>query len=326
MKLGRRQVTVGAALGSFGAACKMEAPSPGSATLGSEASSGRPSPKDARERGVLRVVGAERIRDGAGVAISRALGTAALPMIDPFLLLGEIRSDDPNDYAAGFPAHPHRGFETVTYVLDGAMSHADSVGNRGLLGPGSAQWMTAGRGIVHSEMPRQERGSMWSYQLWVNLPRARKMIRPRYQDVAPERIPLVEHERARIRVIAGSIEGVTGPVSGIDVEPTFLDLALSRGASLSVPLAASHNAFVFVIEGAVRLGPSRSEVRRGQVALLTPGERLPAACDADSGRMLLFAGRPLNEPVARRGPFVMSTDEELRQAFEDYRTGRLTEG
>ncbi len=279
------------------------------------------------ERLVERIITAQPTSDGAGVRLNRALGGAALAMLDPFLLLDEFQSDNPNDYLAGFPDHPHRGFETVTYMIDGAMEHKDSVGNRGRLVPGSAQWMTAGKGIVHSEMPKQERGLMWGFQLWVNLPRARKLIEPRYQDIPPDRIPETLHDGARVRVVAGNAFGTTGPVSGIDVAPMFLDVAVTRGVAIDAPVPAGHNAFVFVTDGAVRLGPSKTEVRRGQLAVLgRGGDSLRATCDASSGRMLVIAGRPLSEPVARRGPFVMNTDEEIRQAFEDYRSGRLVGG
>jgi redox-sensitive bicupin YhaK (pirin superfamily) len=333
MQLSRRQVlaasTTGglALLGVGSGACKMD---PGASGGPAEARGGggtspvaTPGPQP---RLVDRVVAAQRTTDGAGVRLNRALGGGALAMLDPFLLLDEFQSDDPNDYAAGFPEHPHRGFETVTYMIDGAMEHKDSVGNRGRLGPGSAQWMTAGRGIVHSEMPKQERGLMWGFQLWVNLPRAHKMMRPRYQDIAPARIPETLHDGARLRVVAGTSHGLTGPVDGIDVEPVFLDVALERGVAFDAPLPSGHNAFVYVTDGAVRLGPARTEVRRGQLAVLGRGDRLRATCDAASGRILVLAGRPLGEPVARRGPFVMSTDEELRQAFDDYRSGRLIGG
>jgi len=329
-RLSRRQILAGGTAGAaLLAGCKMDSrsePLP-SGAAGERASS--------RERSIERIVSAQRTTDGAGVRLNRALGGGALAMLDPFLLLDEFQSDDPNDYIAGFPDHPHRGFETVTYMIDGAMEHKDSVGNRGRLVAGSAQWMTAGHGIVHSEMPKQERGLMWGFQLWVNLPRARKLIKPRYQDIAPGLIPERMIEGARMRVVAGEAFGMTGPVSGIDVEPIFLDVTVTKGVRFTTPLPPGHNAFVFVTDGAVRLGdPSGSasgssgprEVRRGQLAVLArDGERLTATCDAQSGRMLVLAGRPLNEPVARRGPFVMSTDDELRQAYEDYRSGRLTD-
>ncbi len=336
VKLVSRRQILAVAGGTAGAAllagCKMDSrgePVPSAASGGGERA-------PSRERSVERVVTAQRTTDGAGVRLNRALGGGALSMLDPFLLLDEFQSDDPNDYIAGFPDHPHRGFETVTYMIEGAMEHKDSVGNRGRLVAGSAQWMTAGHGIVHSEMPKQERGLMWGFQLWVNLPRARKLIKPRYQDIAPGLIPEKTIEGARTRVVAGDAFGMTGPVSGIDVEPLFLDVTVTKGVRFTTPLPPRHNAFVFVTDGAVRLGdPSASasgssggarEVRRGQLAVLArDGDRLTATCDAQSGRMLVLAGRPLNEPVARRGPFVMSTDDELRQAYEDYRTGRLTD-
>jgi len=326
VSLSRRQAlvaTTAAGLSLLTTRCKMDPssraePSRAEPPRGDQASS---------ERSVERIVSAQRTTDGAGVRLNRALGGGALAMLDPFLLLDEFQSDDPNDYLAGFPEHPHRGFETVTYMIEGAMEHRDSVGNRGRLVAGSAQWMTAGRGIVHSEMPKQERGLMWGFQLWVNLPRARKMIKPRYQDIAPGLIPETTIDGARTRVVAGHAFGLAGPVSGIDVEPIFLDVTVQRGVRFEATLPVGHNAFVFVTDGAVRLGPSKSEVRRGQLAVLgRGGDRIVATCDANQGRMLVLAGRPLGEPVAHRGPFVMSTEAELREAFEDYRSGRLVGG
>ncbi|AKV04085.1 Pirin [Labilithrix luteola] len=325
MRISRREALAGSAatlasLGAATAACRTDSPRL------DDSRQARPTAASSNERSVVKLVPAQRTMDGAGVRLKRALGGSALPMLDPFLLLDEFQSDDPNDYLAGFPDHPHRGFETVTYMIDGAMEHKDSVGNRGRLVSGSAQWMTAGHGIVHSEMPKQERGLMWGYQLWVNLPRSRKMIRPRYQDIGPGRIPEIEHEGARIRVVAGEAFGTTGPVEGIDVEPVFLDVAMKKGMTFSTPLPPDHNAFVYVADGAVRLGPSRTEASRGTLALLGSGDRFSAMCDADSGRMLVLAGRPIGEPVARRGPFVMNTEDEIKQAWEDYRSGRLVGG
>jgi redox-sensitive bicupin YhaK (pirin superfamily) len=317
-RLSRRQaLAFGAGIGLAG--CRTEAPQ-------ASVDPAKESKPTGGARDVERVLAAQPTRDGAGVRLSRAIGGRALAMLDPFLLLDEFRSDNPNDYAAGFPDHPHRGFETVTYMLEGAMEHKDSVGNSGRLRPGSAQWMTAGHGIVHSEMPKQERGLMWGYQLWVNLPRARKMIKPRYQDVAPEQIPELDRDGARIRVVAGTAFGTTGPITGIDVEPLFLDVTVTKGVRFEAPLPSAHNAFAFVTDGAVRVGPSRTEVRAGQLALLGGGDRVVASCDASSGRMLLVAGRPIGEPVARGGPFVMNTQDEIRQAWEDYQAGRLTSG
>ena len=275
-------------------------------------------------RQVAQVVTAQATRDGAGVALHRALGGRALSMLDPFLLLDEFRSDNPDDYLAGFPSHPHRGFETVTYMLEGAMEHKDNVGNQGRLRPGSAQWMTAGHGIIHSEMPKQERGLMWGYQLWVNLPAAKKLIKPRYQDISPESIPSVEQDGVNVRVVAGEAMGQTGPVSGIEVAPLFLDIALVKGTDFWQKLPARHNAFVFMIQGSMQIGSNRQEIREGQLAVLSPGAFFEAHSIGNGGRAMLIAGRPIGEPVARKGPFVMNTDDELQQAFDDYRSGRLT--
>jgi quercetin 2,3-dioxygenase len=319
-RLSRRQAIVGAAAGIGLAGCRTEQ------TSTEPKKEAAPLPTGGDGRLVERIIDAQPTRDGAGVRLSRAIGGRALSMLDPFLLLDEFHSDDPNDYAAGFPDHPHRGFETVTYMLEGAMEHKDSVGNSGRLRPGSAQWMTAGHGIVHSEMPKQERGLMWGFQLWVNLPRARKLIKPRYQDIAPDRIPELDRDGARVRVVAGNAFDKTGPITGIDVDPLFLDVTVTKGVRFETPLAASHNAFAFVTDGAVRIGPSRAEVRAGQLALLGRGDRVIAHCDASSGRMVVIAGRPIGEPVARGGPFVMNTQDEIRQAWEDYRSGRLVSG
>jgi redox-sensitive bicupin YhaK (pirin superfamily) len=255
-------------------------------------------------REVAQVLDAQPTRDGAGVTLKRALGGRALSLLDPFL---------------------HRGFETVTYMIQGAMEHRDTLGNQGRLGPGGAQWMTAGHGIIHSEMPKQERGLMWGFQLWVNLPASRKMIPPRYQDIPPDQVAEAELEGAKVRVVAGTAFGKTGPVSGIDVEPLYFDATLARGAELREKTPLGHNAFAYVTDGAVRLGPSGREVRKGQLAVLGPGDGVVLRGTEGGGRALLIAGRPLREPVARGGPFVMNTQEELRRAYEDYRSGRLTQ-
>ena len=323
MALSRRQLLVGGAIAIPAGAlalgrCGGEERAPVSASSRAASAS--------RTREVERLVASQPTIEGAGVHLNRALGGQALNVLDPFLLLDEFQSDDPNDYVAGFPDHPHRGFETVTYMIHGAMEHKDSVGNRGRLGPGSAQWMTAGHGIVHSEMPKQESGLMWGFQLWVNLPAKSKLIRPRYQDIRPESIPEIERDHARIRVVAGKAFDVEGPVQGIAVDPMFLDLALTKGAAVDHPLAPDHTAFLYVTDGAVRVGDARREVRKGQLAVLTKGERFSATCDASSARVIVLAGRPLGEPVSRRGPFVINTDDEIRQAYEDYRSGHLTDG
>jgi redox-sensitive bicupin YhaK (pirin superfamily) len=265
--------------------------------------------------------------DGAGVRLTRIIGTPALDTLDPFLLLDEFRSDDPQDYVAGFPDHPHRGFETVTYMLAGRMRHQDNQGNRGLLEAGSVQWMTAGRGIVHSELPEQEDGLLWGFQLWVNLPASEKLTDPRYQDISPERIPEVNlGPGAQARVVAGRLGDAVGPVSGaVATEPFYVDLRLRAGARAVLTLPREHTAFAYVYDGALIAGPAGAarQVERGQLARLTRGARLELAADGMGSRLLVVGGRPLAEPVARYGPFVMNTIQEIEQAIADYRAGRL---
>lgn len=277
------------------------------------------------DRGVERVVKAQPTTDGAGVKLNRSLGSRSLSMLDPFLMLDEFMTDRPEDYLAGFPDHPHRGFETVTYMIHGAMEHKDSLGNRGRLGPGSVQWMTAGSGIIHSEMPKQQDGLMWGFQLWVNLPAKLKMTKPRYQDIAPEKIPEVMVGDARVRVVAGEVAGQRGPVEGIAVDAQMLDVTLAARTTFRHALPAGHAAFVYVFEGSAIVGPSKAKIARGELAVLGPGDTLSATSD-DGGRFLLLAGKPIGEPVARYGPFVMNTDAEIRQAISDYQTGRLVQG
>jgi redox-sensitive bicupin YhaK (pirin superfamily) len=268
--------------------------------------------------------------DGAGVRLMRTIATPELDHLDPFLLLDEFKSDEASDYLAGFPDHPHRGFETVTYMLAGRMQHKDHMGNQGDLGPGSVQWMTAGRGIVHSEMPQQEDGLLWGFQLWVNLPAKDKLCPARYQDVDPERIPEVELDGGgRARIVAGEAFGATGPVSGVATQPLYLDLTVPPGAAVSVPLPPEHTAFLYVFggadlhdgEGSLIVGGA--EVAVGTLAVLGAGDRVDLAGGPAGGRTLLVAGAPLNEPVARYGPFVMNTQAELLQAFADFEAGRL---
>jgi quercetin 2,3-dioxygenase len=273
-------------------------------------------------RQVTKVVRGQRSSDGAGVRLSRVIGGHALPDLDPFLLFDEFRSDDASDYLGGFPDHPHRGFETVTYMLAGRMRHGDNKGNSGLLVPGSVQWMTAGRGIVHSEMPEQENGLMWGFQLWVNLPAKDKMTAPRYQDIAPERIPEVDAGGGvRVRVIAGRFGDAQGPVSAVATDPIYLDVALPPGAKFDVPLPEGHNAFAFVFEGAATI--AGEQVGRGELAVLGRGEKVELEAGTEGARLVVIAGRPLNEPVAKYGPFVMNTTEEIRQAVYDYQSGRF---
>ena len=278
------------------------------------------------DRRVLQLVRGQPTSDGAGVKLTRVIGQRALEMLDPFLMLDEFRSDQAGDYLAGFPNHPHRGFETVTYMLAGRMRHGDNQGNSGLLTPGSVQWMTAGRGIVHSEMPEQEDGLMWGFQLWVNLPAADKMTAPRYQDIAPERIPeRTTTSGAQVRVIAGRFEDAQGPVDAAATAPVYLDVALPAGGSQSLPVPAGHNAFVYVFEGEVAVGPegAAQTVARGELAVLGRGGDVTVAAGAQPGRLILVAGKPLGEPVAKYGPFVMNTQDEIVAAIRDFQAGRF---
>ena len=277
-------------------------------------------------RPVIRKLRGMPASDGAGVKLVRVIGTPQLPDLDPFLMLDEFGTDRPEDYLAGFPSHPHRGFETVTYMLDGRMRHKDDHGNEGVLVPGSVQWMTAGRGIVHSEMPEQEQGRMRGFQLWVNLPASEKMTAPRYQEYGPDRFPETEvSPGARVKVIAGEVAGVTGAIVQPATDPTYLDITLQVGARFEQALPAGHSAFAYVYEGAARFGDGEAaaEGAKGELLVFGPGDRVAVQGLGDGTRLILVAGRPLREPVARYGPFVMNTQAEIRQAFEDFQAGRF---
>jgi hypothetical protein len=272
-------------------------------------------------RAVARLVQGLETSDGAGVRLTRVIGAPGLDMLDPFLLFDAFRSDDPEDYIAGFPPHPHRGFETVTYLLAGRMRHRDGAGHAGVLESGSVQWMTAGRGVIHSEMPEQENGLLYGFQLWVNLPAAQKMSAPRYQEFPAADIPHEARKGAVVRVIAGrTAGGTTGPVRGIAVAPRYFDVSLEAGADFHEHLPAGHAAIVYVIEGTLRIGDT--VVPQATLAVLGKGEAIAAAA-SEAARFLLIAGQPLREPVARHGPFVMTTQAELVRAFADYREGRF---
>ncbi len=277
-------------------------------------------------RPVVQVAKGMSTSDGAGVRLLRLIGTPALPDLDPFLMLDAFGSDDPKAYIAGFPNHPHRGFETVTYMLAGRMRHRDNKGNSGLLEAGSVQWMTAGRGIVHSEMPEQEEGLMSGFQLWINLPAREKMKDPRYQDIAPDRLPVVTAPGGvRVKVIAGAFQGTEGPVAPASTAPLFLDVELPRGTVFETGLPAEHAAFAYVHDGAAEIGPEGGSTRLepGKIAVLGAGEGFRAEAGPAAARLLLLAGRPLREPVAKYGPFVMNTKAELYQAFADFEAGRF---
>jgi len=274
-------------------------------------------------RRVVRTIEGTPSTDGAGVKLNRLIGTQALPDLDPFLMLDEFRSDDPDAYIAGFPNHPHRGFETVTYMLAGRMRHGDNQGNSGLLTAGSLQWMTAGRGIVHSEMPEQEDGLMWGFQLWINLPAAEKMTAPSYQDVPPDEIPTAKTDSgASVRVLAGSFGGITGPARSGSTDPLYLDVTLNGHGAVSIPVAADYTAFIYVFDGTIDTDGA-DRVRRGHLAVLSGGSRIILATGDAGARALVLAGRPLNEPIAKYGPFVMNTEAELHQAVADFQAGRF---
>ena len=285
-----------------------------------------------RSRTVERVVRGQAASDGDGVKLTRVLTQPLQQRLDPFLMLDAFGSDAASDYIGGFPDHPHRGFETVTIMLEGRMRHRDSVGNVGLLEPGSVQWMTAGRGIIHSEMPEQAEGRMAGFQLWVNLAAADKMTAPTYRDIAPAAVPAYTTETGvAVRVIAGTSQGREGAVVRPRTEPIVLDLTLPPGSAFDAELPAGHNAFVYVFGGvALQIGDGEAAtVEPERMAILrndpdARGVRLTVPAGAAApGRALLVAGRPLGEPIAQYGPFVMNTTAELQQAFADYQGGRL---
>ncbi len=275
---------------------------------------------------VVRTVAGMPTSDGAGVRLTRVIGGPSLPDLDPFLMLDEFGTDKPEDYLAGFPSHPHRGFETVTYMLDGRMRHKDNHGNEGLLTPGSVQWMTAGRGLVHSEMPEQESGRMRGFQLWVNLPARDKMTAPKYQEFAPDHIPqLSPAPGVQVKVIAGQVDQTRGPIVQPATDPVYLDIELGADVAWQYTLPVGHNAFAYVFEGDLSLGEGEQAraVAHQQLAVLGGGARLQLRAGSSGARLILVAGRPLREPVMRHGPFVMNTRQELMQAFVDFQEGRF---
>ena len=276
-------------------------------------------------RQVERLVQGRATRDGAGVKLTRVLTQDLQRRLDPFLMLDAFGTDDADDYIAGFPDHPHRGFETVTYMLEGRMRHRDSAGHEGLLGPGGVQWMTAGRGVIHSELPEQQEGRMEGFQLWLNLPGRDKMRDPWYRDITSAEIPELALPGATVRVIAGESQGVAGAVQRDATQPTYLDIRLEPGASFEQALPESHNAFVYVYRGALRFDTG-CLVPSGRMAILantagSDGVRLTAS--EEGARVILVAGQPLGEPIAQYGPFVMNTEGELLQAVRDFQAGKF---
>jgi len=282
-------------------------------------------------RTLQQVIESIATSDGAGVKLRRSLGRAQGLRLDPFLMLDEFSSDDPDDYIAGFPSHPHRGFETVTYLLDGHMLHEDHLGHRGDLKSGGVQWMTAGRGIIHSEMPQQEQGRMRGFQLWVNLPAREKMKPASYRDIQPSEIPVVPLPGGgRAKVIAGILlldgGSTPGPIQGLTTDPMYFDVELSAGAAFSQPVKRDYNAFLYPYEGSVNVGlrDAARTLDTHHAGVLSAGDRIAVTAGADGVRLLVLAGRPLHEPVVQRGPFVMNTRDEIEQAIRDYQSGELT--
>lgn len=279
-----------------------------------------------KPRTVARIIRPEATSDGAGVKLKRSIATATLDYLDPFLLFDHFGSDNPNDYIAGFPMHPHRGIETVTYMLAGAVKHRDSSGNSGIIKAGDVQWMTAGGGIMHEEMPELEGGRLDGFQLWVNLPARLKMTKPRYQEISSENIPIIEtDDGVRIRVIAGMVDNVQGSVTEIVADPTYLDVFIPAGTSFTHPIAAGHTALAYIYAGDGTFGVTGSDngrrVDAPHLVVFDDGEEVQVKTFGNDVRFLLISGKPLNEPIARYGPFVMNTDAEIEQALWDLRRG-----
>ena len=261
------------------------------------------------------------ITEGAGVTVHRSIGTPALRNLDPFLMLDHFGSDNPDEYIAGFPDHPHRGFITFTYMLDGHMEHRDSMGNQGQLKAGGVQWMKAASGVIHSEMPKQSNGLMRGFQLWINLPARDKLSDPAYQEFSAAAIPEVVREHAHVRVLAGKFDGTRGVIDDPATDVIYLDVSLDAGARFSMPLDTAHNAFVYVFEGSASL--ASEDLAQHTLAVLGTGDAVEVVAGASGARFILVAGRPIGEPVVQYGPFVMNTREEIEQALADYRDGKL---
>jgi len=277
-----------------------------------------------QSRSIERIVTGIATSDGAGVTLTRVLTGKLQRRLDPFLMLDAFGSDDPDDYIAGFPDHPHRGFETVTYMLAGRMRHRDNAEHEGLLGDGGVQWMVAGRGVIHSEIPEQQDGLMEGFQLWLNLPAKNKMAEPWYRDIPSAQIPeYTTADNVTVRVIAGTSHGMAGAITREITEPVYLDIHVPAGITFATEVPATHNAFIYVYRGAVQIGATQVESKRMGILSNEPqaeGVQLQATEDA---RLILVAGKPLNEPIAQYGPFVMNTEQEIHQALDDYRNGRF---
>ena len=277
-------------------------------------------------RKVLQIIKPQPVIEGAGVRLKRSIATASLDHLDPFLLFDHFGSSNPDDYIKGFPMHPHRGIETVTYMIEGVVQHKDSMGNSGSISGGDAQWMTSGGGIMHEEMPQPCQGEMVGFQLWVNLPASLKMTTPRYQNIASGQIPeILRNDGIKIRLIAGKVDGISGPVTDIVADPTYMDVSIPAGGSFSYPLEKGHTAFAYVFEGKGVFGDDGRQasetVTPPRLVILNKTGIFEAHATDLNVRFLLISGKPLNEPIARYGPFVMNTQDEIQQALEDLRNG-----
>ena len=278
-----------------------------------------------KTREITQILKGVRSSDGDGVQLTRIIGSSELNLLDPFLLFDVFGSDKPQDYIGGFPPHPHRGFETMTYMLSGKMRHEDSAGNSGIIEPGGVQWMTAGKGIIHSEMPEQQQGLLSGFQLWVNLPASQKMTEPKYQERTDEEVPVEQlGENSHIKVIAGvTQEGTQGVIDNTTILPIYWHVQLEENTVFEQSIPSLHSAFIYVIKGQLLVGENSKKLSTAELAVLSNAENLIIKATTES-QFLVIAGKPLNEPVERAGPFVMNTKAELRQAFSDYETGRLT--
>ena len=275
-------------------------------------------------RAIADIYRGEPVLEGAGVRLHRVFGSFEVPNFDPFLLLDDFRSDNPADYLRGFPWHPHRGIETITYVLQGKVRHGDSMGNSGVIGAGDVQWMTAGSGIIHEEMPQRVAEPLLGFQLWVNLPASRKMADPRYHGLLAAQIPVARPATGtHVNVICGTVDGVSGPVSAIYAAPSYVDVKLESGSRIELPVAQGHTVFAYVIDGEVSLGPKPAKTvdRESLVVFAKTGDCVAAIAGPQGTRFLLASGKPLEEPIAWGGPIVMNTQQELELAFEEYEQG-----
>ena len=274
---------------------------------------------------IKKIIKAIQTSDGAGVKLKRSMGIPELDFIDPFLMFDEFGSENKDDYIAGFPSHPHRGIETVTYMLAGEFRHEDSTGNKGDLGPGSVQWMTAAGGIIHSEMPIMKEGKLHGFQLWVNMPAKLKMSKPSYQNIEPQEIPEFKDQEKKIKIIAGKYQNKIGPVKGISVDPIYMDIELEKDKTFSFIIPSSHNTFVYLVTGEIKIGnKAHNKLQNSTLICLEKGTDIKVSSTKKS-KFLVIAGKPIGEPIARGGPFVMNTKQEILKAVQDYHSGNFVQ-